>query len=213
MCVCVCVCVCVRPDGAAGVAEDRRSKTLSHADEAGSINLHDQIVYLDPAHTDNILHVWKQTETKHTTHPQLLPLFLLPYCTIVSMFFFFDTFTDKSEIGWAVQCPNTNLKLVVTETFWGKHAALLSACSAELATAIIPCMNYLQAYDLPHQTRWFFAFVISCKAELIMQMKGEDLIHMDLGNLKLLSWRWASWLLLSAFFPKFVVGAAEDGIR
>lgn len=40
--------VCVGPDGAAGVAQDRRGEALGHAHEAGSIHLHDQVVDLDP---------------------------------------------------------------------------------------------------------------------------------------------------------------------
>lgn len=39
----------VRPDAAAGVAQDRRREALSHADEARPVDLHDQIVDLDPA--------------------------------------------------------------------------------------------------------------------------------------------------------------------
>lgn len=45
------VCVCVRPDGASGVAEDGGSEALSDADQAGPINLHYQVIHLDPTHT------------------------------------------------------------------------------------------------------------------------------------------------------------------
>lgn len=42
---------CVRPDGASGVAEDGGSEALSDADQAGPINLHYQVIHLDPTHT------------------------------------------------------------------------------------------------------------------------------------------------------------------
>lgn len=51
----MCACVCVRPDGAAGVAEDGGSEALSDADQAGPINLHDQIIYLDPTQREKKL--------------------------------------------------------------------------------------------------------------------------------------------------------------
>lgn len=46
------MCKCDRPDSASGVAEDRGSKALSDADQAGPIDLHYQIIHLDPSHTD-----------------------------------------------------------------------------------------------------------------------------------------------------------------
>lgn len=41
----------VRPHSAAGVTEDGGSEALSDPHQAGSIDLHYQIIYLDPAHT------------------------------------------------------------------------------------------------------------------------------------------------------------------
>lgn len=52
ICVCVFTGVCVGPDSATGVAKDRGGEALSDADQTGSINLHYQIVNLDPAHTN-----------------------------------------------------------------------------------------------------------------------------------------------------------------
>jgi len=40
--------VCVRPDGAGGVAEDGGSEALSDTDQAGPVDLHDEVVHQDP---------------------------------------------------------------------------------------------------------------------------------------------------------------------
>lgn len=41
-----------RPDFAGGIAEDRGSKALSNTNQAGPINLHYEVIHLDPTYRD-----------------------------------------------------------------------------------------------------------------------------------------------------------------
>lgn len=59
--------MCVTPDGAAGVAEDGGSEALSDADQAGPVNLHDEVVHQDPAHRHKGAHVGGGQEVSFST--------------------------------------------------------------------------------------------------------------------------------------------------
>lgn len=70
------LCACLewvrhRPDFAGGIAEDSGSKALSNTNQAGPINLHYEVIHLDPTDTKRTLYAERcleKTKVAQWTH-------------------------------------------------------------------------------------------------------------------------------------------------